>query len=132
MITLDTSGLVSFFVATDENHQSAKHTIEAEHGLLVVPNAILCEATYLLERGFGPRGSTVLLTEIVDGAFTLDSTESDIPRIIELVKRYEDLPLGYADAAVIACAERRGGRVLTFDLRHFGVVAREGRITIVP
>lgn len=49
-----------------------------------------------------------------------------------LVRRYADLELGLVDAAVIACAERNGGRVLTLDLRHFGVVAREGTITIVP
>jgi hypothetical protein len=37
-----------------------------------------------------------------------------------------------SDAAVIACAERSGGRVLTFDLRDFGVVAAEGTITVLP
>jgi predicted nucleic acid-binding protein len=42
------------------------------------------------------------------------------------------LPLGSADAAVIACAERHGGRVLTLDRRHFGVVEREGTISLVP
>ncbi len=36
-----------------------------------------------------------------------------------LVTRYRVLPLGYSDAAVIACAIRNGRRVLTFDLRHF-------------
>jgi predicted nucleic acid-binding protein len=41
------------------------------------------------------------------------------------------MPLGFADAAVIACAERRGGKVLTYDQRHFSVVAREGTIQIV-
>ena len=37
-----------------------------------------------------------------------------------------------ADASVIACAERSGGRVLTLDLRDFGVVARAGQIRILP
>jgi uncharacterized protein len=46
--------------------------------------------------------------------------------------RYPDLELGFTDAAVIACAERNGGKVLTFDRRDFDVVAREGRITILP
>jgi len=34
------------------------------------------------------------------------------------VDEYVDLPLGFPDAAVIACAERSGGRVLTLDLRN--------------
>ena len=33
---------------------------------------------------------------------------------------------------MIACAERSGGRVLTLDLRDFGVVAREGTIDVLP
>jgi len=49
-----------------------------------------------------------------------------------LARRYADLPLGYADAAVIACAERSRGLVLTLDMRDFGVVAREGTIQILP
>jgi hypothetical protein len=32
----------------------------------------------------------------------------------------------------MACAERSGGRVLTFDLRDLGVVAAESTITILP
>jgi predicted nucleic acid-binding protein len=41
----------------------------------------------------------------------------------ELCRRYEDLPLGLADAAVIAIAERLGERsIATLDHRHFSVV----------
>jgi len=49
-----------------------------------------------------------------------------------LVNRYAGLPLGFADAAVIACAERSGGAVLSLDRRDLGVVAREGRILVLP
>ncbi len=55
-----------------------------------------------------------------------------MPRIRALARRYADLPLGFADAAMIACAKRHGGRVLTLDLRHFGVVAREGGLIVLP
>jgi len=48
------------------------------------------------------------------------------------MRRYADLPLGFSDAAVIACAERSGGSVLTFDRRDFEVVARDVPITVVP
>ncbi len=70
------------------------------------------------------------ISDIEMGSYTLDCGEQDIPRIRELVRRYADFPLGFADAAVIACAERNGGRVLTLDMRHFGVVAREGTLIL--
>jgi predicted nucleic acid-binding protein len=47
-------------------------------------------------------------------------------------REYAELPLGFADAAVVACAERSRGRVLTLDLHDFVVVARAGSITILP
>jgi hypothetical protein len=72
------------------------------------------------------------LQDIAADRFQLDVGDVDLPRIVALVQRYHDMPLGYAEAAVIACAERNGGRVATIDLRHFAAVAREGTIQIVP
>jgi predicted nucleic acid-binding protein len=46
--------------------------------------------------------------------------------------RYGDLHLGFADASVVACAERNGGAMLTFDRRDFDVIARDVPITVVP
>jgi predicted nucleic acid-binding protein len=71
-----------------------------------------------------------LLDDLGSGAYTRDCGENGIPRIRHLVQRYVSFPLGFVDAAVIACAERRGGRVLTTDFRHFGAVAREGTISL--
>lgn len=94
--------------------------------------AILAEVAHLIETRRGSRMMGVLLADLGEGTFSPECGEEDFPRIRSLTERHSDLPLGFADGAVIACAERRGGAVLTFDLRHFGVVSREGRIGIVP
>jgi predicted nucleic acid-binding protein len=92
----------------------------------------LGEVGYFLEQRAAPSALKRLLLDLKAGNLLLDCGEHDLQRIDELITRYADLPLGLVDAAVIACAERNGGRVLTLDLRHFGVVAREGTITILP
>ncbi len=58
----------------------------------------------------------------------------DWMRMAELVAAYRNLPLGTADASVIATAERLGIRdIATFDRRHFTVVrSRLGDLTILP
>lgn len=86
----------------------------------------------MLERDLGARGLDAFLAAIVTGRFSLDCGEDDIPRVRELAARYADLPLGVADAAVAACAERYGGRVLTLDRRDFDVVAGEVRLEVLP
>jgi len=47
----------------------------------------------------------------------------DLERTAELVEQYASLPLGAADASVIALAERHNvTTVLTLDRRHFTIV----------
>ena len=107
-------------------------TLNSDPGPYLVPAATLGEIAFLVEERLGSRVLDLLLADLELGAYTLDCGEADLGRARQLVRRYEDLSLGYVDAAVIACAERSGGRVMTFDLRDFGVVAAEGTITILP
>ena len=132
MITLDTSGLLALIDQRDTDYTRARESLRADPGPFLVPAGILGEVAYMLEKWVGSQVLDLLLDDLESGAYTLDCGEADLPRIQQLARRYADLPLGFADAAVIACAERNGGRVLTFDLRDFGVVAREGKIRLVP
>jgi uncharacterized protein len=132
VITLDTSALYVLLNRPDREYSRVSQALEAERRPFLVPAFILAELSYMAEGRLGLRVFDLFLVDLESGAFTLDCGEDDLPRIRELVQRYADLPLGFADAAVIACAERNGGRVLTLDLRDFGVVAREGTIRILP
>jgi predicted nucleic acid-binding protein len=72
------------------------------------------------------------LNDIETGALMFDCGEGDWPRIRVLLLRDGTLPLGAADASVVACAERAGGLVLTLDQRDFSIVSKEGRIRPLP
>lgn len=111
MITLDTSGAFAIVNREDPAHRSVAGVLEREAGPLLLPCGVLAEITYLIEARLAKRALDLFLGDIEAGAFTLDHGEGDMPRIRALVKRYASLPLGFADASVIACAERSGGRV---------------------
>lgn len=131
VITLDTSGILALANRRDPDHRAAAAALEADGGPYLVPAGVLAEAGFMIERRLGATVLDLFLGDLESGAYVLDCGERDLPRIRELVRRYADLPLGTADASVIACAERNGGRILTFDVRDFGVVARDARITLV-
>ena len=131
VITLDTSAIYSHLNRSDSHHLEAKALIENERGPLIIPFPILPELTYLIETRQGQAALDQFLRDVDRGVYLLDCGDRDIPRIRALAARYVDLPLGFADSAVVACAERRGGRVFTYDHRHFPAVAREGSIQIV-
>lgn len=133
MITLDTSGLFAIFNDRDKNHEVMLAARDSDAGPYIVPAGILAEIAWMAEHTLGLGVLDAFLLDLERGSYTFDCGDNDWARMRQLTHRYADLRLGLADAAVIACAERNGGRVLTTDHRHFPVVARgEKSISIVP
>lgn len=131
MITLDTSAPFALLNRKDVDHQRVAGVLLDDPGPYLVPAGILAEMAYLTERRLGLGALEALLQDLESEALAVEWNRRDLPRIRELVVRYKDLPLGVADASVIAVAERNGGRVLSLD-RHFHVVAQEGTIHVLP
>ena len=75
-------------------------------------------------------------TARADGAYELvQVTAADAVRAADLVEQYSSLPLGTADAIVVAVAERfRTVNIATLDRRHFSVVrpAHAAAFTLLP
>ena len=132
MIVLDTSGLFAALAVDDQHHAAATTALDADRGPFVIPAGILAEAGYMIETKLGAPVLDAFLDDLIQGAFSFDCDETDLLRIRELIKRYADMPLGLADASVVACAERTQAPILTFDRRDFSVVAREGRVALIP
>ena len=132
VITLDSSSIIAALNRADAHHQVAARTLRTLRETLIVPAFILSEVAYMFESRFDHRPLDAFLEALAHGVQQLDCGEGDLPRIRALIQRYANLPLGFADAAVIACAERNGGRVMSFDRRDFMIVAREGTIEIIP
>jgi predicted nucleic acid-binding protein len=117
----------------DRHYQRCRAVFTTDIGPYYFPVSVVAEITWMLETRLPPNIEDDFLEDLKERVFTLDWLDRDLIRIHDLVRRYRDLPLGFADAAVIACAERHGGRVLTTDRRHFPVVARgERTITTLP
>lgn len=132
MITLDTSGIFALLNRKDPSHEPARAAVLGSPGPFLVPAGILAEIAYLVERRLGAEVLDRFVEDLDSGGLTLECGEEDLPRIRALAQRYADLPLGFADSSVIACAERNGGKVLTLDRRDFEVVAREGKLNLLP
>jgi predicted nucleic acid-binding protein len=131
VLTLDTSAIVALQDRRDHMYPGALAALQLEPGPCILPVGILSEVDHLLT-GRAPGATAHLLGALVDGSLLLDCGDQDPPRILELMQRYHELRLSLADASVIACAERNGGRLMTFDRKEFEVVARDVPISLVP
>lgn len=70
------------------------------------------------------RAEVDFLHDVTDGVYDLVAVvQADVNRAAQLVERYSVLPLGAADAVVVAIAERHGATTIaSLDHRHFSVV----------
>jgi predicted nucleic acid-binding protein len=131
VVTLDTSATLGLADREDPDHDRLVTAFDRERPPYIVPEAALAETAYMVQSRLGTETLTTFLADLESGRFRLECGRGDLERTAALLLGYHDLPLDFADAAVCACAERCGGRVLTLD-EHLHAVAGEGRIEIVP
>jgi uncharacterized protein len=129
VILLDTSGLLAALDASQRQHAPCRAALEAAQGPLLLSPFVLAELDYLLMRHVGAHAQAALLDEVVRGAYRLESfTAVDVARAGDIMRRYDDLQIGLADASLVVLAERHGiTQVLTLDLRHFQALRAGGR-----
>lgn len=124
MILVDTGPVVAAAFEKDPDHALCVETLGRAPGPLVMSPFVATEVCYFLGSRSSPAAESAFLRSLAVGTFELvDLMSEDLRRSAELVEHYADLPLGAADASVIALAERLEiTTVLTLDQRHFRVV----------
>lgn len=108
----------------DRHHEVCLDLLDTHPGPLVVPMLVVTEVTHLLGSRLGAESEIRFLGDLAAGNLIAEPVmPADWIRIAELVARYRDLPLGTADASVVAASERlRISEIATLDRRHFSVV----------
>jgi len=125
-VLVDASALIALLDRTDSHHQACVDALGAITEPLVTVWPAVTEAMHLLADA--PKAQDALFDMIDDGAVTVSALDdADLRRMKALMRKYRDLPMDFADAALVRVAERdRLQRILTFD-RHFTVYALPGR-----
>lgn len=130
-VIADSGALYALYDADDQHHLAVREVAESLRGAgpLVVPAAILAEVDYLLREFLGVEAELDFFDSLISGAFSCELlAPGDLKACREIIARYRDLDLGFADAAVMVTADRLStDRILTVDERDFrAVVSRKG------
>jgi len=127
-LLLDTGPLVSLLDRTQRHHEACLAVLEDWPGELVTTEAVLTEASHLLAR---VPGGAVLCLEFVlrGGAVVAPTSPTALERACELMRKYAEIPMDYADATLVVLAEELGTLdVFTLDRRGFATYrARRSR-----
>jgi predicted nucleic acid-binding protein len=132
-VLVDAGALIALLDRDDRHHERCVATLKALRDPLATVWPALTEAMHLLSDV--PAGRDALCDMVFDGALKLLAIEADeLGRLKELMRKYHDLPIDFADAALLCAAERgQLTRIVTFD-RHFTIyrLPRRGRFTVLP
>lgn len=134
MVLVDAGPLIALIHADDQHHQRCVATLRGLAEPLATVWPVLTEAMYLLN--FSWKAQEALWEMIERGVVVLLQLEGEeMSRMRELMKKYRDLPMDLADAALVAVAEKEKiRRIFTLDRRDFEVYrpARLGRFILLP
>ena len=134
MILLDAGPMIALLHAGDRHHEACVKTLKAVREPFLTVWPAVTEAMYLL--AFSDQAQEALWKLLRSDAVSLaDLGKGDFGRIEELMKKYRDLPMDLADAALVRISEReRIQTIFTIDRRDFEVYrpAGIGRLRIIP
>lgn len=131
MITwlVDTGPLIAYLDASESAHDAVVATADPFVGRLATTSAVVTEAMHFVgSSSNGPRLLADLL--IAWDVEVHDFTEPvGLPHVVELMERYANVPMDFADATLVLLAEALEVHdVLTLDRRGFATYrTRSGR-----
>jgi predicted nucleic acid-binding protein len=133
-LLLDTGIVYAYYDRSDDWHARARRLIQGEQRGLILPSPIIPEVDHLLGLRLGPKSRQVFYSGIVEGHYLVaELSREGYARVADLNRRFDDLDLGFVDAAIVAIAERLDlKRVATTDRRHFEPLARTLSLELVP
>ena len=129
----DTGALLAFLDEDDKWHERCVAAFERLRLPLGTTAAVLAELFYLL----GHPGELAAAWGLIrsDAITVLPIIDDDLPALDELMKRYADRPMDFADATLVHAADREGiTTVFTVDHDGFQTyrVGRRRRFRIAP
>jgi uncharacterized protein len=104
-ILVDAGPLIALFDRDDRHHRRAVEFIAGCRSRLITNIPVLTEVTFLLR--FSVEAQRDLLLWAHRSLDIDQTTSADFPRIAALLDKYRDMPADFADASLIALAERR-------------------------
>ncbi len=121
MVIVDTGFWLAMANGSDRHHGRARKILANLEHPLITTWPVLTETCHLLSSRHGAAIQQKYLDIFKTGACQIFNLETlHVPRITELMKKYEDLPMDLADASLVLLAEVLGsGLIVSTDIRDF-------------
>lgn len=118
---LDTGPWVALIDRSESKHSICVQWLKNYSGRLYSTEAVLTEVLYLLSFSVKAQSAAIdfVLKSVVE---IIPSSVASLKKAKDLIKKYSDLPMDYADATLVCLAIDTGIRdIITFDEKDFNI-----------
>jgi predicted nucleic acid-binding protein len=104
---IDAGPLIALFDKSDSYHDKIHRFLADTHYAFVSTEAVFTEVAHMLD--FSVNAQIAFFNWVIDkGVILYKITLDDMPRIVELTRKYADRPMDFADATLVVAAEKTG------------------------
>jgi uncharacterized protein len=131
---LDTGPWVALIDRSESRHAECVQWLEHFSGRLYSTEAVLTEVLYILN--FSTTAQCAALDFVLESVVEIVPSSTDsLKKIKNLMKKYSDLPMDFADATIVCLAAETGIQIIvTFDRKDFAIykLPRKKSFSIMP
>jgi len=119
-ILLDTGPFVALLDSSEKNHGRCVAFFKDFIGQLFTTEPVLTEVLYLLGPSIKAQKSGIEFI-LKGGALLVPQSLDSLRRGMELIEKYKNIPMDFADATLVVLAEEMGiTEIFTLDVEGFG------------
>jgi hypothetical protein len=131
---LDTGPWVALIDRSESKHTECVQWLKNFSGRLYSTEAVLTEVLYILNFSITAQCAALgfVLNSVVE---IVPASTASLKKCKNLMKKYADLPMDYADATIVCLASETDiQNIVTFDRKDFGIykLPKEKNFTILP
>jgi predicted nucleic acid-binding protein len=128
-ILIDSGPLIALFDRDDAYHKRIVTFLKDQAFRFVTTLAVITEVSHMLD--FNINAQIDFFEWVLRrGVILADITQDDFPRIITLIKKYNDLPMDFADASLVVVAEKTSLRSIISIDSDFDIYRLPGKLRI--
>jgi predicted nucleic acid-binding protein len=128
-ILLDTGPFVALLDSSEKSHGRCTAFFKDFRGHLFTTEPVLTEVLYLLGPSIKAQKAGIEFI-LKGGAMLVPQSLESLKRGLELMEKYKDIPMDFADATLVALAEEMViTEIFTLDVKGFNTYRIHGRKT---
>jgi predicted nucleic acid-binding protein len=126
-LLFDTGPFVALLDASEKNHERCVEFFEEFRGQLFTTEPVLTEVLYLLGPSIKSQKNGIEFI-LKGGAILVPQSMSSLKRGLELMEKYKDVPMDFADSTLVALGEEMEiTEIFTLDIKDFSTYRMHGK-----